>query len=66
VTCNSSSNTINSYYASGAPNCGSSGCANFTLNPGTYTYKATTTGGWSWSGSISITSGNCSKMQLTK
>lgn len=61
------SKTITSYYASGAPACGSSGCATYNLSPGTYAYTANCTG-YSWGTSspsyITVTSGGCSKMRL--
>ena len=59
--------TISSYYASGAPACGSSGCATYNLSPGTYAYTASCSG-YSWGTSspsyITVTSGGCSKMRL--
>jgi major membrane immunogen (membrane-anchored lipoprotein) len=64
VYCNGSSQTFNSYYSSGAPSCGASGAANFSLNPGTYPFTASA-GSSTWSGSITVTAGGCSKMQLT-
>lgn len=64
VSCNGVSRTFNNYYSSGAPNCGATGAANFTLNPGTYNYTASG-GTKTWSGSITVNSGGCSKMQLT-
>lgn len=64
VTCNGSTRTVSSYYSSGAPSCGASGAANFTLNPGTYSYSASG-GSLTWSGTINITIGGCSKLQLT-
>lgn len=64
VSCNGSTKTFNSYYSSGAPSCGASGAANFTLIPGTYSYSASG-GSLTWSGSITVTSGGCSKLQFT-
>jgi hypothetical protein len=64
VNCNGTSRTLNSYYSSGAPSCGASGAANFTLNPGTYAYTASG-GSLTWSGTITVTAGGCSKLQLT-
>lgn len=62
VNCNNQSGTITSYYSS-APNCGASGCANFTLPPGTYNFTASCTNK-TWNGSITVTSGGCSRMRL--
>ena len=63
VTCNGLSRTISSYYSS-SPSCGATNCANFSMSPGTYSYSAKA-GTASWSGTINVTSGGCSKMQLT-
>lgn len=65
VVCNGISRQITGYYSSGTPDCGDTYGANFTLNPGSYNFTATCSGGNSWSGNITITAGVCSKMQLT-
>jgi len=45
------------------PDCGSSGCANFTLPAGTYNFTAYST--WNnWSGSITVEAGKCKTMLL--
>jgi hypothetical protein len=65
VSINGVSRSITSFYSSGAPaNCGATGTATFSLNPGTYNYTASCTGK-TWSGTITITSGGCTKIQLT-
>jgi hypothetical protein len=64
VNCNGQSRTISSFYSSGAPSCGASGTATFSMAPGTYSYTASCTGK-TWNGTITITAGGCSKMQLT-
>ena len=54
---------ITNYYSTYNPNCGSNGCANFTLPVGSYSFSASST--WStWSGNITITKNGCSKMLL--
>lgn len=63
VVCNGITRTISSFYGS-SPACGSTGCATFDLSPGTYSYSASCTSK-TWSGSITITAGGCSKIQLT-
>lgn len=63
VLVNGQSKTITSFYGT-SPACGTSGCANFTLAPGTYTYSASCSGK-TWSNTITVTAGGCSKMQLT-
>lgn len=64
VSCDGTTRTFNSYYNTGVPSCGASGVANFTLNPGVYSFSASG-GGLSWSGSITVSSGGCSKLELT-
>ena len=64
VTCNNTTQTITGFSSTGTPSCGASSCANFTLNPGTYSYSARG-GTLTWSGTITVTSGSCSKQQLT-
>lgn len=56
------SGSISSYYGS-SPNCGASGCANFTVAPGTYSYTASC-GNYTWNGSITVPANQCFKMQL--
>lgn len=56
------SGTITSYYSS-SPSCGASGCANFSVPAGTYTFSASCDG-YTWNSTISVTDGQCSKMQL--
>lgn len=58
------SSTISKYYSGGAPGCGASGCANFTLPSGTYSYTASCAGKVT-EGSITISEGGCCMMQLT-
>lgn len=64
VTVDNQTKTITSYYTSGAPDCGASGCATFTLEPGSYNFSASCSGE-TWSGSVSVTDGGCYKMELT-
>ena len=66
VQLNGGSKSFNQYYNS-TPNCGASGCANFSNLPaGTYSYSASSSNGCTWpTSSITITSGGCSKVQLT-
>jgi hypothetical protein len=40
VTIDGQTATITGYYQNGAPSCNATGCANFTLPAGTYTYTA--------------------------
>lgn len=57
------SSSISNFYAS-SPNCGASGCANFTVAPGTYNFTANC-GDYSWDGSVTVSEDQCYKMQLT-
>lgn len=63
VTCNGVTKTITQYYASGTPPCAATGCANFTLNPGTYSFTASCSG-QTWSGTNAVTSGGCQLSEL--
>lgn len=64
VTCGGLNRQITGYYSSGTPDCAGSWGAKFTLDPGTYNFSASCTGK-TWSGTITITAGNCSVIQLT-
>lgn len=52
------------HYRSSAPECGTSGYANVTTEPGTYSYTATGEDGTTWTGSITLQAGGCSRMEL--
>lgn len=64
VNCNGQTRTISSYYSSGTPACAASGTATFSFAPGTYSYTASCSG-LNWNGTVTITAGGCSKIQLT-
>lgn len=58
------SKSITSYYTGGPSSCGASGCANFTLEPGQYTYSASCSG-YTWEAqSFTITSDDCTLYEL--
>lgn len=63
VVLNGTSGVISNYYSSN-PSCNASGSANFELPAGTYSYSASCTN-LTWNGTITITNGGCSTMQLT-
>lgn len=63
VTLSATTGVISSYYNSGTPDCGATGCANYTLPAGTYNFTAKCSTK-NWSGSITITANGCSKMRL--
>ncbi len=60
VTINGSTTVITSEYP-GIPACNASGCANFTLCPGNYSYTAAEQfpGSTTWSGIITVTDEGC-------
>lgn len=63
VTINGQSGSITSYF-SASPSCGTSGCANFTLPAGNYTYSAECDS-YTWGPtSVTVTEGGCFKMRL--
>jgi len=44
--------------------CGESGCANFTLSAGNYSFTASATTGETWSGNCTVTANGCLKFNL--
>ncbi len=59
------SQTISYYYSSGNPGCGASGSANYTGLPyAAYSYNATSDGGCTWSGNVTIGQ-SCHTIHLT-
>lgn len=55
--------TINYFYAT-EPSCGAEGCANFTLEPGTYTYQASCSG-YTWPQySFTVYANDCASIQI--
>lgn len=57
------SGSISGYYST-SPSCGASGSANFTVPAGTYSFSASCDGR-TWDGSVTVSEGQCFKMQLT-
>ena len=63
VTVGGQTGYITSYYPTYNPSCGSSGCANFTLPVGSYSFSAAST--WStWNGTVTVTKNGCLLMLL--
>ena len=54
---------ITQYYPVELPSCGSNGCANFTLQAGTYTYHAENADNI-WDGSMTVYANQCSLILL--
>lgn len=64
VTINNQTGTISSYFSSGAPACGQSGGASFTLPAGNYTFTAECSK-YKWGSTpVTISAGTCVTMQL--
>lgn len=64
VSCGGYSGGVSQYYYSGTPSCGASGCATFTLAPGTYTVSASCSSR-SWpGGTYTVTAGGCNTVKL--
>jgi len=63
VYINGQARSITTHAISGEPWCGAYGFANFTLTEGIYTYTAGA-GSQTWSGTIIITPGGCTKKLL--
>ncbi len=59
---------ITSYYYSGTPTCGSTGCATFTLPVGTYTFYAYNGSGTTWNSSgtstVTVNANSCFNEEL--
>jgi uncharacterized protein (TIGR02145 family) len=64
VNCNGEIKLISKYYSGGTPSCDADGCATFSMAPGDYSFTAFCSGK-NWSGTVTVTSGGCSTMQLT-
>ncbi|WP_430612485.1 hypothetical protein [Flavobacterium sp. JP2137] len=64
VSINGQSQTITSYYESVPEGCTSSGNANFTFPPGTYSFSATCSSR-NWNGTVEIKPDGCLRMNLT-
>lgn len=65
VTIGSNSRVINGFYNTSIPACGATSTATFDLSIGTYSYTASCSGGKTWAGSLTITAGGCTKIELT-
>ena len=62
VTINGATESMVTEYTS-EPNCDATGCANFSLCPGTYNYTAISSTG-SWGGTVTVTENGCIKVRL--
>ncbi len=62
VVINGQTGTVTSAFTS-TPNCGQTGCANFTLPTGTYAYTASSSFN-TWSGNITVTKNGCTAQVL--
>jgi hypothetical protein len=64
VTLDGGSSTITTAFPTTLPSCGTAGCANFTLHPGTYTYTAITASNIGYTGSIKVGNDSCTLVRL--
>jgi len=64
VTLDGGSTHITTAYPTTTPTCGTLGCANFTLHPGTYTYTAITAANIGYTGSVIIGNDSCTLVRL--
>jgi hypothetical protein len=61
--------TFKSYFPDGRPSCGQKGTLTIDYKPGTYSYKAVSSGGWStktWNGTVNIRAEQCTLQGLVK
>jgi hypothetical protein len=56
--------TITTYQTGGVPSCGNNGSATFSLPVGSYTYTASATNGFTWSGTAVVLANSCQAYQL--
>lgn len=64
VICGGQTKYISTYFSNGAPGCGTTNAANFTLPAGSYNYTASTSK-QNWSGTIIVSSNSCKQQLLT-
>jgi major membrane immunogen (membrane-anchored lipoprotein) len=64
VTVDGGSTHITTAFPTTTPTCGTSGCANFTLHPGTYTYTAITSTNIGYTGSVRVGADSCTIVKL--
>jgi major membrane immunogen (membrane-anchored lipoprotein) len=55
---------VNTSFPTTTPTCGTAGCANFTMHPGTYTYTATTASNVGYTGSVTVQKDSCKLIRL--
>jgi hypothetical protein len=55
---------INTAFPTTTPTCGTTGCANFTLHVGTYTYTAITAANIGYTGTITVGNDSCTLVRL--
>jgi hypothetical protein len=64
VTMNGGAAHITTAFPTTTPTCGTTGCANFTLPPGTYTYTAITSTNIGYTGSVRVGNDSCTILKL--
>ena len=64
VTLNGGSKNITTAFPTSTPPCGTTGCANFIVHPGTYTYTAITSSNIGYAGTVTVGNDSCSLVRL--
>jgi hypothetical protein len=64
VTANNGTAPITVAFPTSTPTCGTSGCANFTLHIGTYTYTAITASNVGYTGSVTVRKDSCTLVKI--
>jgi hypothetical protein len=64
VTINGGTANVTTAFPTTTPSCGTRGCANFTLHPGTYTYTAITSTNIGYTGSVRVGNDSCTLVKL--
>ena len=64
VTLNGGTANVTTAFPTSVPSCNSSGCANFTLHPGTYSYTAITSANIGYAGTVTVGSDSCTLVKL--
>jgi hypothetical protein len=55
---------ITTSFPTTTPTCGTTGCANFSMHPGTYSYTATTSANVGYTGSVTVQKDSCKLIRL--
>ena len=64
ITMDGGSTNITTAFPTSTPTCGTTGCANFTLHIGTYTYTATTSSNIGYTGTVHVGKDSCTLVKV--